>query len=155
KQALCSSLKASTIAQYNGYLSRFAATCSSYDGLSSWRQATPGHIMEFLCDIASGLNRPSASLDTAMAALRLAFYSVRPSPLDSPLIARVKKGLVSKGTTRPRLPTQPLPVAPLRDWLRTLAPISKLDYEKLRMKCAVLAAMTLIARPSDLCCINT
>lgn len=151
--ALVRSLKAGTVRNYNNYLARFVNACAAL-GLPSWRAATTGHVLVFLCDIARGLNRPSSTLESAISALKLAFESLSPSPLDSPLISRVKKGLVDLHTTRPRAPTQPLPVAPIRDWLLSLPPTNDLDYDRLRMKCAVLAALVLIARPSDLCCID-
>ena len=151
--ALSHSLADGTIKQYNGYLARFERACGSY-GLASWQQATTGHVLAFLTEIARGTNRPAGPLGGAIAALRIAFESVAANgvanPLASPLIDRVKKGLVAALTTRPRRPTQPLPVEGIRRWVESLPPNESLPYDRLRMKCAVLAALVLIARPSDL-----
>lgn len=147
--ALVASLGAGTIKSYNGYLARFVKACEDM-GLSSWRGASTDHILAFLCDLGKGLQRPSASLDSAIAALRIAFEGTTPSPLESPLIPRVKKGVVALFTSRPRKSTPPLPVEPIRDWICSLPTNAELSYEALRMKCAALAALVLIARPSDL-----
>lgn len=153
--ALCQSLAAGTIKQYNGYLARFERACSSF-GLPSWQRATTGRVLAFLVGVANGLSRPGPSLNSAIAALKIAFETCAgvASPLTSQLVERVRRGLVSSLTTRPRKPTQPLPVAEVRRWLESLPATDALPYERLRMKCAVLAALVLIARPSDLCCID-
>ena len=146
--------KPGTVTAYNNYLARFVTVCGKL-GLRSWRDASTAHVLVFLWTIARGLSRPSSSLDVAISALRLAFEALpTESPLDSPLISRMRKGLVASFTTRPRKPTEPLPVAPIRDWLRTLPANEALSVDALRMKCLTLAALVLIARPSDLCRID-
>ena len=149
REALIASLGAASVKSYNGYLARFTKACTRM-GLPSWREASTAHVLAFLCDLARGLQRPSSTLDSAIAALRIAFADSQPSPLDSPLIPRVRKGLVALFTARPRKVTPPLPVGPIRDWVRSLPPDDKLSYADLRLKCAALAALVLIARPSDL-----
>lgn len=84
-----------------------------------------------------------------IAALRLAFSTVPVSPVDSPLIARLRKGIIS-GTQVVRAVTEPLPILQLVQWLRKLPDNSRLSGRQLRVKCAALAAVVLIARPSDL-----
>ncbi len=151
--ALCHSLADGTIKQYNSYLARFERACGAY-GLAAWQDASTGHVLAFLAEVARGTNRPANSLNGAIAALKIAFESIAANgitnPLASPLIERVKKGLVASLTTRPRRPTQPLPVDDIRNWVESLPANESLSYDQLRRKCAVLAAMVLIARPSDL-----
>ena len=99
--------------------------------------------------MAAHVGRPSATLDMVIPALRLAFSAAPVSPLDSPLIARLRKGIVA-GTQVVRAVTEPLPVLQLAQWLRRLPDNAQLSGQQLRVKCAALAAVVLIARPSDL-----
>ena len=87
-------------------------------------------------------------LDTAVSALKAAF--VHSDLMDSPWVSRLKKGLTSARTTRGRKVTQPIPAEPICSWLRGLPDNDLLSLTELRRKVAVLAAMVLIARPSDL-----
>jgi len=152
RTALAKSLAPNTLKHYNGYLARFAAFCRE-EGLASWRDASTDHVLSFLALIASGVGRPGPTLDAAIPALRLAFAGARVSPLDSHLLSRLRKGLVAD-TVRVRAVTEPLPVLPLVQWLRSLPDTPQLSSERLRVKCAALLAVVLIARPADLACIT-
>jgi hypothetical protein len=151
RAALAKSLARNTLKHYNGYLARFAAFCHEL-GLGSWRDASTDHVLSFLAALAEGVGRPGPTLDAAIPALRLAFFAAQVSPLDSPLVARLRKGLIAD-TLRVRAVTEPLPVLPLVRWLRTMPDTPHLSVQQLRVKCAALAAVVLIARPSDLTCV--
>jgi hypothetical protein len=146
--ALARSLAPLTLKHYNNYLARFALFCSQ-KGLASWRSASTDVVLSFLVEVAAHVGRPSATLDMVIPALRLAFSAAPVSPLDSPLIARLRKGIVA-GTQVVRAVTEPLPVLQLAQWLRRLPDNAQLSGQQLRVKCAALAAVVLIARPSDL-----
>lgn len=145
--ALSSSLQHNTIKHYNGYLARFEALCVQ-EGVTDWRQAPLTLVLEFLCLITRDIERPASVLDTAVSALKAAF--AHSDLMDSPWIARVRKGLVATRTSRVRNVTQPIPAEPICTWLRSLPQNELLPFVELRRKVAVLAAMVLIARPSDL-----
>jgi len=148
RDALAHSLQLKTLKQYNAYLARFEAFCSSV-GLDDWRAADLPIVLDFLCSLTrGGVQRPGAVLDTAGAALKLAF--VGSDLIDSEWVKRLKKGLVVQRTTRGRKVTQPIPAEPICAWLRGLPDNAQLSFVELRRKVAVLAAMVLIARPSDL-----
>jgi site-specific recombinase XerD len=147
-EALTRSLQANTLKHYNGYLARFELFCSQA-GVSAWRDAPLALVLDFLCSLVRGVERPATVLDTAVAALRQAFTGAS-GVMDSPWIGRLKKGLVVAHTTRVRNVTQPIPAEPICNWLRRLRDNDLLSFKELRRKVAVLAAMALIARPSDL-----
>lgn len=145
--ALRHSLMASSLKGYNAYLARFERFCLQ-TGVEDWREASLVVILDFLCLITRNVERPASVLDGAISALKTAF--VQSGVMDSPWIARVKKGLIASRTTRARKATEPVPAEPICAWLRRLPDNDALSFVELRRKVAVLAAMVLIARPSDL-----
>ena len=137
-----------TLKHYNGYLERFRAFALGR-GFGDWRLASLPLILDFLCSLVTErVERPSSVLDMAIPALRLAFPGS--DLMDSPWIPRLRKGLVTAHTARPRRVTEPIPAEPVCAWLRGLPDNDRLSLVELRRKVAVLAAMVLIARPSDL-----
>ena len=146
-EALSCSLQPTTLKNYNAYLARFEQFCSQA-GIVDWRDASLPVVLDFLCSVTRNVERPASVLDGVISALKSAF--VHSDLIDSPWVARLKKGLIASRTTRGRTVTQPIPAKPICTWLRGLPDNDHLSFVELRRKVAVLAAMVLIARPSDL-----
>ena len=148
QQTILSAFKKSTQRSYNNFANRFATFCNSLG--KSWKEATSIEIAKFLMEIAKNKERPKSSLDQALASIAAMFeFANKPSPTQSTIISRLRKGLINQ-TTEPVQKGGAMAPEPLIELFQKWGPNEQLSLEQLRMKAMSLIAFIGMYRPSDL-----
>ncbi len=126
---------------------RFLTHCD----LSSITQASSKHVASFLCHISDNSDRPASQLKCALAAIRCLSDALDyPSPGANSDVKTLVRALTKTGTVKPAVRTSIMPLKPFHDLFDGWPVNEELPLDRLRLKAVTLAAITFMARPSDL-----
>ena len=137
----------STLSLYNGYISKYVNFCDSRGA----RIDDEPLLVEFLCNVSDGSDRPKSALICAKSALGHLFNAQGMCDmLSNPWIKNLTTALVKSGTKEARRRSSVIPTGPIRELLSSWPDNESLDTKRLRQKCITAMALSLMLRPSDL-----
>ena len=145
-------LKQSTLRLYERSLLKLAEWASDNGKqVSGTREQLRALILDYKATLAKRSNRPQTSLDLLDSAIKLCMQLQNIEDLFGTLDARAHTSIVSKCTTKPRLPKMKLVIADVTNAIASAfkEPNSTLPLDRLRSKLMMLLSMCLLLRPSD------
>lgn len=134
-------LASSTLPLYNGYLLQCFDFCDK-NGVE-FHNLDFARIVDFLCELADTSDRPKSKLNSALAAIHLAFDALElPSQIRNPFGSRFVDALVKSGTRAPMTKSTVLPIPRLMDIFLKWPDNDELSLKQLRMKAVCLLSIT-------------
>ena len=138
-----------TLGGYNRLINRFQGFCIG-KGEQLPQCAGQDILVEFLCEIADGSERPNSQLKCALAAMSHLYdaYDL-PNLTHSAGVRNMVTALVKSGTVRCRQRSHVLPIGNFVELFCAWPNNKELDLKRLRLKTLVLLSLALMLRPSD------
>ncbi|XP_033762656.1 uncharacterized protein LOC117344118 [Pecten maximus] len=108
-------------------------------------------LVDFLYELADSSDRPKSKLNSALAAINLAFDALElPSLARNPFVERFVDALVKSGTRLPMTKSTVFPIPKLMDVFLRWPDNDTLTIKQLRMKAICPLSITAMLRPSDI-----
>jgi site-specific recombinase XerD len=138
-------LRQNTLTKYDAWLVNCAAFCEKRGEI--FPPTKSSLIADWLVNITLHTDRPEPTIKTACAAL--SSINIRGDiPIDDPLLARLKKGIIDARTSRPMKQGVLFDIQILLDFLKNK--FEPTEIKEIRDKAMVLLALVTMARPSDI-----
>jgi len=134
--------------QYDQVINKFAMYCVQKGHAFPPKDTVP--LVEYLCVVADGSDRPESSLKSTCAAFTWLFNATGlPNLTRDSDVQRLVSALIKSGTKLPRCKSKVMPVSAFNKLFSSWKSSEELSIQELRLKALTLLSLSLMLRPSD------